>query len=86
MCFPRRRGFAHWAALLRSLKEVKRKIRQIQHTIEGTYAVADDGTWWRILDPLVNNWVQMPDLPDASNSLFAESEEHKPVARLKVKS
>lgn len=62
---------------------MKRKIRQIQVTIEGTYAIADDGTWWRVIDPLTTNWVQLPDLPDAPDEELRE--EHKPVARLKVK-
>lgn len=75
---------------------MKRKIRQIQHSPGGIYVVADDGTWWW-LDPLTDRWVQRPNLPDASDSLFGEAEgkperireEHpteiRPIARLKVK-
>ena len=66
---------------------MKRKIVQIFPTIEYTYAVADDGTCWRILDPLVNGWIQLPDLPQPQSSFEEElgKQEAKPRARIPMK-
>jgi hypothetical protein len=57
---------------------VKRKIVQLlQDAGPVFYAVADDGSWWRLLgDPLSSSWTQMPDLPQPE-----EPEPFKPKVR-----
>ena len=56
---------------------MKRKINQISFGFGAIYAVADDGTWWRIIDPLIHDWVKMPDLPQPEQTERAETEARK---------
>jgi hypothetical protein len=63
---------------------MKRKIVQIFPTIEYTYAVADDGTCWRILDPLVNGWIQLPDLPQPQSPFEEEVKTEATKARVRI--
>ena len=61
---------------------MKRKIVQLQVAVGSLfYAVADDGTWWRLLgDPLDSAWSRMPDLPDSLEELERESPKPKRLA------
>jgi hypothetical protein len=44
---------------------VKRRFTQLFAHEDKLYALADDGSAWRLLgDPLAGDWSQLPDLPE----------------------
>ena len=45
-----------------------RSDREFDGTMEGLYAIADDGTLWWAEDPQWNDWTQVRPLPDIDMS------------------
>ena len=63
---------------------MKRKILQLCPYEDKIFALADDGSWWRLLgDPLSASWSRMPDLPQPSGHQEPELE-FKPKVRIPV--
>lgn len=52
---------------------MKRKFSALFPLEDKLYAVAEDGSAWRLLgDPLAANWTRLPDLPERESPLEEE--------------